>query len=432
MRRGARAQTRVGLAILCVVGSACGTSDGGVTAFTGARVFDGTGAQAVDDLVMVVRDGRFEQLGPRSTVTIPRGARHVDLSGKFVIPGLINTHGHVGDTRGLDAGHYSGENVLRQLRLYARYGVTTVNSLGGDEAVAVAMRNEQDSDSLDRARIYVAGTVVSGATPEEAVAVVDENVAMGVDVIKIRVDDNLGTTEKMTPDIYRAVIERAHAHQKPVAAHLYYLDDAKDLLRAGVDFVAHSIRDRPVDDEIIQLLRDRGVCYTPTLTRELSTFVYESEPDFFSDDFFLAEVEPELVEQLRDPDRQASVRANRAAQIYKRALTVAMANLRPLVDGGVTIALGTDTGPPGRFQGYFEHLEMQLMAEAGLSPEEILQAATGDAARCLGHPDIGTIAPGHWADFVVLDRDPLVDIKNTETIASVWIAGNEVPRQVSH
>ncbi len=412
--------------LLSVFGGCAGQND--VTAFVGARVFDGTGTDARDDVVMLVRQGRFIEVGPRSEVVVPRGAREVDLTGRFVIPGIINAHGHVGDTRGLEAGHYSEDNVVRQLQLYARYGVTTVNSLGGDEAVAVQLRREQDSSSLDRARIFVAGAVVTGETPAEAVEMVDDNVAMDVDVIKIRVDDNLGTTPKMTPAVYRAVIERAHSRQMPVAAHLFYLDDAKILLRDGVDFVAHSIRDRSVDAEVIQLLRDRAVCYCPTLTREVSTFVYESEPDFFADPFFLREAPQEVLAQLRDPERQKAVRTNRAAQEYKRALATAMANLRPLVDGGVTIAMGTDTGPPGRFQGYFEHLEMQLMAEAGMTPDEILRSATGDAARCLGHPGIGTIAAGNWADFVVLERDPLIDIRNTETIASVWIAGNEVPR----
>ena len=137
----------IGVISVLLTGQACSTGERNVTAFIGARVFDGTGAAPVDDMVMLVRDGRFERVGPRSAVTVPVGAREVDLAGKFVIPGLINTHGHVGDTRGLEAGQYSDENVLRQLQLYARYGVTTVNSLGGDEAAAVALRNSASSPS---------------------------------------------------------------------------------------------------------------------------------------------------------------------------------------------------------------------------------------------------------------------------------------------
>jgi imidazolonepropionase-like amidohydrolase len=212
-----------------------------------------------------------------------------------------------------------------------------------------------------------------------------------------------------------------------VASHLYYLEDAKALLRAGTDFVAHSVRDQPVDDELIGLFAERDVCYSPTLTREVSTFVYESTPDFFDDVFFLREVDPDVLDQLRDPERQEGVRNSRSAQAYKQALEVALGNLKPLVDGGVQLALGTDAGPPARFQGYFEHMEMSLMAQAGLTPMQILVSATGDAAQCLGLDDVGTLEPGRWADFVVLTANPLADINNTRSIESVWIAGNQVP-----
>jgi imidazolonepropionase-like amidohydrolase len=258
---------------------------------------------------------------------------------------------------------------------------------------------------------------------------VDENIAMNVDFIKIRVDDNLGTSAKMAPEVFRAVIDRAHEQGVRVASHLYYLDDAKALLRAGTDFVAHSVRDQPVDAELIELMNERDVCYSPTLTREISTFVYEDVPEFFEDPFFLREADPAVLETLQEPDRQRGVREDRGAQQYKQALVVAMGNLRPLVDGGVRIAMGTDTGPPARFQGYFEHMELALMAEAGLTPMEILQSATGDAAACLGLDDVGTLEAQKWADFVVLGANPLEDIKNTRSIESVWIAGNRVPER---
>ncbi|MCH6547993.1 MAG: amidohydrolase family protein, partial [Gemmatimonadetes bacterium] len=337
------------------------------------------------------------------------------------------THGHVGDVVGMQNGQYSEENVLRQLALNARYGVTTVNSLGGDQEPGLRVRNAQNVPTLNRSRLYLAGTVVTGDTPDEALAMVDENAAMGVDFIKIRVDDNLGTSTKMTPAVYQAVIDRAHEHGLRVASHLYYLDDAKSLLNAGTNFVAHSVRDQAVDEALIDLLVEKDVCYSPTLTREVSTFVYEDEPSFFADPFFLAEADPAVLEQLRDPERQEGVRNSRSAQAYKGALEVAMRNLRPLVDGGATIAFGTDAGPRARFQGYFEHMELTLMAEAGLTPMEILVSATGNAAACLGLEDVGTLEAGKWADFVVLTDNPLDDINNSRTIESVWIAGNRVP-----
>ena len=231
----------------------------------------------------------------------------------------------------------------------------------------------------------------------------------------------------MSPEVYTAIIEAAHRHGLPLAAHLFYLDDAKGLLNAGADFVAHSVRDQPVDDELIDLLLEFDVCYCPTLTREVSTFVYETRPDFFDDPFFTAEAAPAVVAALEDPERQARYRGP-GPTAYKAALEMALRNLKALADDGVTIAMGTDSGPPARFQGYFEHLELELMAEAGLTPMQILVSATGDAARCLQRDDIGTLQPGRAADFVVVTGNPLADITATRTIESVWIAGNRVPR----
>jgi imidazolonepropionase-like amidohydrolase len=351
----------------------------------------------------------------------------IDVSGKTIIPGIINAHGHVGDVKGIEPGHYSAENIQDQLELYARYGVTTVVSLGDDRSEAEPFRAAIDtSASPGRARLYIAGTVVSGTTPEDAVAMVDENMRMGVDFMKIRVDDNLGSGTKMSEEVYRAVIDRSHEHGIRLAAHMYYLEDAKALLRSGADFIAHSVRDVAVDSSLIRLLKERNVCYCPTLTRDLSTFVYGEIPDFFEDPFFLREVDTAILQPLKDPQRRLQVRQSRSAQTYKQGLQWALKNLKTLSDSGVVIAFGTDSGVSGRFQGYFEHLEMELMAEAGLSPMEILTSATGSAASCLDLKDVGTLEPGKLADFVVLDKDPVADITNTRGISSVWIGGKSV------
>ncbi len=419
------------LALGAVSCSKPGTPPGeGVTAFVGATLFDGNGP-VIENAVLLVRDGKIEAVGPAAKVTVPEGAETVDLAGRFVTPGLINDHGHVGGSKGLETGPgvYTRENLLDQLGLYARYGITTVVSLGGDGPEAIAIRDAQDTPDLDHSRIFVAGKIIDADTPEGARQMVDEDAAMNVDLIKIRVDDNLGANKKMTPEVYKAVIDQAHQHDLPLAAHLFYLDDAKDLLKSGADFIAHSIRDQPVDQEIIDLLKRNDVCLCPTLVREVSTFVYESEPDFFSDPFFLRDADPAVLAQLRDPQRQAGVKKSKSAQAYKKALEVASANLKKLSDAGVTIAFGTDTGPPARFQGYFEHIELALMAKAGLTPEQILKSATSDAAKCMKLEGVGALETGKWADFDVFTANPLDDIANSKTLESVWIAGNRVPQK---
>ena len=387
-----------------------------VRAFTGARLIDGTDRAPIASATIVVRDGRVVAAGPASSVAVPADAERVALAGKTVIPGLINAHGHV--------------NVPdRDLKTYAAYGVTTVFSLGGEEAPHFAARDSQSTPALTRTRIFVAGPVLAPNTPAEAREQVAATQAMKVDLIKIRVDDTLGTTPKMPPEVYRAVIDEAHKRGLRVAVHIFYLADAKGVLDAGADFIAHSVRDAAISPEVIGLLKSRGICLCPTLMREVSTFVYESTPDFFADPLFLAHADMQLVNQLKEPAQQEAMRRSASAQRYKTALDVASRNLKTLSDRGVTIAMGTDTGPPGRFQGYFELKELELMAKAGLTPRQVLMAATRDAARCWKvDKDLGTLEAGKWADFVVLDADPLADIANTKKISAVYIAGNKVPR----
>jgi imidazolonepropionase-like amidohydrolase len=386
-----------------------------ISALTGVRVVPIGASPGIDNATIVIRDGRIAAIGAAGKVQVPDGARITKADGKFVVPGLISAHAHVPD--------------VRLLGVFARYGITTVWSLGGEPAPAFEARDVQSGTSLNRARIYLAGEVITGATPAAARAAVARVAAMKSDVIKIRVDDNLGSTTKMTPEVYRAVIDEAHKHKLRVAAHIFYLDDAKDLLRAGVDAIVHSVRDRDVDEEFLSLMKSTEAPYVPTLTREVSTFVYESTPEFFSDPFFLKEADAAVVARLREPARQSAMRDSRNAQRYKAGLEIAKRNLERIANAGILVAMGTDAGPsPERFVGYFEHLEMQMMVDAGMTTAQVLRAATVDAARAMRVDGVGTLQTGAWGDLVVLDQNPLSDIRNTRRIASVWIAGNPVTR----
>ena len=401
-------------------------SPGGVKAFTGARVIDGTDRAPIDNATILVRGGRVVSVGPAASVTVPAGAERIALAGKHVIPGLVNAHGHVGNTVGMEQGHYSAENVQRDLHTYAAYGVTTVFSLGDDQEAGFKARDAQNTPTLDRARLFVAGPVLAPKSPDEARKLVGDVAAMKADIVKIRVDDNLGATPKMPPEIYKAVIDEAHKKGMRVAVHLFYLEDAKAVLDAGADFIAHSVRDLDIDDALVGMLKRRDVCYCPTLMREVSTFVYESTPPWFSDPLFLKHADMKAVEQLKEPARQAQMRNSKSAQRYKAGLEVANRNLKKLSDAGVKIAMGTDTGPPARFQGYFELMELELEAKAGLTSKQVLVSATRDAARCQKLNDVGTLEANKWADFVVLDADPLANISNTRKISAVYVAGNKV------
>jgi imidazolonepropionase-like amidohydrolase len=403
------------VALLLAALATTATAQSSVKAFTDLRLIDTAGATPIGTSVIIVRDGRVVSVGPSGRTSIPAGAQRIPLGGRVVIAGLINSHGHV--------------NTPDDLRTYAAYGVTTVVSLGGENEAVFAARAAQDVPTLNRARVFVSGPVLTPLTPDEARAMVEGVANQRVDWVKIRVDDNLGTATKMPPDVYQTVIDEAHKRGLRVAAHLYYLDDAKALLAAGADFIAHSVRDQRVDDEFVSALKASKRCYTPTLMREVSTWVYESTPDFFAESLFLKHANPAWVSAGRDPARQQATRTNTAAQTYKAQFPFAVRNLEQLAEAGVPIAMGTDTGPTGRFQGYFELMELEEMVKAGMSAAQALKSATSVAARCMGlDRDLGTIEPGKWADFVVLDGNPLSDIRNIRRISSVWIAGNRVAR----
>jgi imidazolonepropionase-like amidohydrolase len=399
----------------------------GVTAYVNARIVDGSGAAPIERGALVVEKGMIRGVGALGAVTIPKDAARIDLAGKTIVPGFINAHGHITDVRGLKGSpeFYTAEHITDQLELYARYGITTVFSLGGDGPESIKVR---DAHAPGVARLYVAGPVVSAATADAARAAVDRIKAMKADLVKIRVDDNLGSGKKMPAEAWRAVITRAHELKLDVAAHIYYLQDAKDILAAGGDMIAHSVRDQPIDRAFIDQLKSRDLCLCPTLMREVSTFVYESRPAFLDDPFFKRDADPAAVEGVQTPQFQASNRTPAAAS-YKVSLDVAKTNLKQLKDAGVRIAMGTDSGPAARFQGYFEHLELEQMVSAGLTPMQAIVSATADAARCMKVADrIGTLKTGLEADFLVLGSNPLDDVRNTRSLESVWIRGVRVNR----
>jgi len=390
-------------------------------AWVGARIIDGSGRLPIENATLYIRNGRIAAVGKH--VKLPRGVQRIDATDKTIIPGLISAHSHLNDAS--------------QFGIYLRDGITTVLSLGGDKEFALREQAAKAAPGT-APHLYVAGpiqdsTAIPGAvavtTPEEARKSVEELVSHKPDIVKLRVDDFLGARPKMLPDVYAAVIDEAHKNGFRAAAHVVLLDDAKGLLHDGIDYLAHSVRDREVDQDFIGLMKAHGVFYCPTLTREVAVFAYSETPSFLSDPFLLKEADPAEMARMEDPKHQEAVRNDKGAAWYKEHFPIALHNLKALSDAGVDVVMGTDSGGgPGRFQGYFEHLELEYETKAGLTPMQALVTATSAPAKLLKISDrAGTLEKGKWADFVVLSANPLEDIRNTRKIDSVWIGGVRVP-----
>jgi len=417
-----------------------------VVALKGARLIDGTGKAPVQNAVLVIEGGRITAVGPPAKVKVPAGARVVDVSGRTIIPGLINAHGHAGlVVNGQNkADAYTKENVQSQLVRYEQYGVTSVLTLGLNRDIVFELRDEQRANGGPGASLFTAGRgigvpdaappvpvapdqVYRPKTVEEAVADVRETAAHHPDYLKLWVDDIFGKFPKMDPAIFRAAISEAHRNKIKVASHVFYLADAKALIANGVDALAHSIRDQHVDDELAGLMKKRGTFYVATLDVDDSFVAFLDDPALLDDPFLGGALAPEVRERFRGAEWRDKAKADPNLPKVRAAIANGMHNVKALHDAGVHIAFGTDSGAnPLRIPGWAEHRELELLVKAGLSPMAALVAATRGSASMLGSKDRGTLEKGKRADFVVLAANPLDDIRNTRKLVSIWNGGREI------
>jgi imidazolonepropionase-like amidohydrolase len=402
-----------------------------VVLFEGARLIVGDGSPPIERSAFLVEGGRFSQVGRAGELRLPPGGVRVDLNGKTVMPAIIDLHVHVGYAN-LGAGtdepaNYTDENVIEHLERMAYYGIGAALSMGIDRGTTAFEIREQEPPGAARLRTAGRGVAMPNAGPgaadrrdvaygvaneAEAREAVRELAASDVDLVKIWVDDRGGTVPKLTPELYGALIDEAHAHGLRVAAHIFDLDDAKGLLRAGVDIFAHGVRDTSVDQEFLQLIAARpAVSLIPNLP--------ESGLRTADELAYIAETIP-----ASQVDRMRAEIAERSEPGPTQAFQTQASNLARLHAAGMRIGFGTD----GSGAGWDAHEEMADMVRAGLSPAAVLAAATGVSAEILRLEELGTIGVGKSADFIVLAANPLENIRNTRTIEAVYLKGQALDR----
>ena len=434
------------IAVATLAATACAQQ---TVAYESARLIIGDGSAAIENGTFIVQNGHITAIG--RSMKPPADATHVNLAAKTVMPAMINAHVHIGYEKYTSWGaqNYTAENVLDHLQREAFYGIAATQSVGSSpiEASLEFQRDQQAGkfppaslflftpgyappnggpDEVLREATNALHVINEVTTAPEARASIQKMAARGIKAVKIWVDDRRGTYPKMTPEVYNAIIDEAHSHGMIVHAHATTLADQKAVVRAGADVLVHLVQSEKLDDEYLALLREKKPYWATVISLGDPTAVCEHDP------FFEQALPAAVIAKIRATMERRPLAPSCGPPSPSAAAREAIIeyNFPRMVAAGARIVLGTDTGlQPGHTFGSGEHVELARWVQLGLTPSEAITAATQRPAELLGLRDMGTLAVGKRADFIVLDANPLEDIRNTRRISSVYLDGAKFDRE---
>jgi imidazolonepropionase-like amidohydrolase len=445
MRTARLAGFLAGVAIVGAVGLGGQGLRPAALVFEAARIIDGNGGTPLEDGVLVVLDQRVVAVGRRGAIAIPAGAVRVNVAGKTIMPAMINVHAHMGyegyTTWG--AHNHTAENLLDHLRREAYYGVAAVASVGSSPTgMSLQFQRDQRGGTFPPAARYLfmpgmapphggpdhilreatseLGVVNEVTTPDEARVAIRRMSEQQMAHLKIWVDDRRGTYPKLAPAVYQAIVQEAHARGIRVHAHAIQMADQKAVVAAGADVLVHMVQGEPIDEAFQALLRQRTPYWATVIGLGDPVAVCERDP------FFEDALPPSVVAKIRGTtERVPLVPSCGPPSPNAAAREKILAHNFPLmIATGVKLVLATDTGiHPGHTFGSGEHVELARWVQLGLSPSDAIVAATRTPAELMGLTDLGTLTAGKRASFIVLDANPLENIRNTRRIADVYLDG---------
>jgi imidazolonepropionase-like amidohydrolase len=419
-----------------------------IVLYEGARIISGNGASPIENAAMLVEKGMITAMGVKGRVNAPRSASRVDFTGKTIMPALINTHGHPGFQRGLtySADNFTRETLIDDMNRALYFGVAVVQSQGIEKGDATyQVRADQESGKLGGARLRIAGRGIGApnagpgaaayagiayevTTEEQARQAVRELAAKKVNLVKIWVDDRNGRAPRLAPNLFRAIIQEGHMRGLQVNAHVFYHTDAVELVDAGIDALAHLVRDKEMDDRLVASIVQHNVYVMPNLSPEWNT--YTELPHWLKDGdplftLLRESVSTPVIARLRKAyDNRDPVAVERTRTQY----AILQHSLAKLAKANAKIILGSDTGLEDHLFGMSEQHELESMVNAGMTPMQVIVSATSRPAEYLKLNKTGVLAAGKDADFLVLDANPLDNITNTQRISGIYIKGVPVDR----